>query len=268
MKFIKEPLFHFLLLAALLFALEHIFSAAEKDEIVIDRQTAEFLIEQREDLELRTLSAEDRAQIIDGYVEDEILYAEAYKRGLDRSDSRMRRNMIRKIRAILMGDLRDPTAEDLRAYYDSHPKEFESPAALTLDHVFFSDAKDVPDGLLGQLRAGANHVGIGEHRMEMGTKITWATERVLSRIFGSESALAVLAINDSQWYGPFESPQGVHFVRITEIRAASYPPYEAVEAYLETQWGISEGRKIVEKELEVIKQGYNIIIEDYSETAE
>ena len=59
-SFLKEPLVHFFVLAALLFAVERYFAAGQKTPIVVDQATADYLIRQREDLELRTLSAEER----------------------------------------------------------------------------------------------------------------------------------------------------------------------------------------------------------------
>ena len=81
---------HFLVLALLLFVLEHVFSSTRKEKIIVGRQTAEYLIKQREDLDLRKLSPEERKDTIAAFVEDEIFYSEAYKRGLDKGNTRMR----------------------------------------------------------------------------------------------------------------------------------------------------------------------------------
>ncbi len=73
MKLVKEPLVHFLVLAILLFVLEHVFSSTKKEKLIVDEQTVEYLIKQREDLELRELSPEERQETIAAFVEDEIL---------------------------------------------------------------------------------------------------------------------------------------------------------------------------------------------------
>jgi hypothetical protein len=115
----REPLVHFLILAGLLFAFEHFWSARQKERIVVDRQTADFLIQQREELELRQLAPDERREIIESWIEDEILYREAYKRGLDK-DARTRRNLILKMRGLALSDLRDPTEAELRAYFEAN----------------------------------------------------------------------------------------------------------------------------------------------------
>ena len=72
-QWLREPLLHFAALAALLFVVDYVFTEAAKEQIVVGKNTAEFLIQQREDLELRTLSPEERRETIEQCVEDEIL---------------------------------------------------------------------------------------------------------------------------------------------------------------------------------------------------
>ena len=55
---LREPLLHFLVLAGLLFLVHSLWTKEEREKIVVDRQTAAFLIQQREDLELRQLTPE------------------------------------------------------------------------------------------------------------------------------------------------------------------------------------------------------------------
>ncbi len=268
MKFFLEPLVHFLVLAALLFVLEHVFSSTQKEQIIVDQQTAAFLIKQREDLELRKLTPQERQKTIASYVEDEILYREAYKRGLDKGDTRMRRNMIRKMRGLLIGDVREPTDKELRTYFESNREEFLYPATVTLDHVFYSDPVRLPQDLLERLQAGADHRDFGEYRLSMGTSMPGVTQKMLAGTFGANMARGILAIEDDQWHGPFESIQGIHFVRITDRTPAVRPGFEEVKSYIEAQWAMVESRKAIEQEVERIRGDYEVVIEADSETAE
>lgn len=267
MKLFKEPLIHFLMLATLLFVLEHVFSATQIEKIIVDRQAAEFLIKQREDLVLRKLSPQERQETIASYVEDEMLYSEAYKRGLDKGDSRMRRNMILKMRGLLVGDISEPTEDELRAYFEANREEFLRPAEISLDQVFYRDASQVPQDLLELLQAGADYTDLGESLPAFGTSIPRVSQRWLVSIFGPEAARGILAIKDDQWHGPFESNQGIHFVRITGHRPAAEADYEAVKSYIEAQWAVTESRKTIQREIDLIRGGYEVIIETGSESA-
>ena len=262
MRFAKEPLVHFLLLAALLFGLEQVFSSTQKDKIIVDQQTVEYLIKQREDLELRELGPEEREETIASFVEDEILYNEAYKRGLDRGDSRMRRNMILKMRGLLIGDLDQPTEEELRAYYQANLDQFTRPATISLDHVFFSDSAQVPQDLLEQLRGGLDHTTVGGALLGYGPVLRNMSQRMLVGTLGADSARAILAIDDDDWHGPFESSRGTLFVRVAGRTPESQPSYEQVKSYIEGYWTMAASRRLIEQELGRLQQNYEVIIED------
>ena len=268
MKLVKEPLAHFFVLAMLLFVLEHIFSSTQKEKIIVDRQTVEFLIKQREDLELRKLSPEERKETIAAFVEDEILYSEAYKRGLDKGDTRMRRNLILKMRGLLIGDIRQPTDDELRTYFEANREKFMRPATVSLDHVFYSDPAQVPQDLLEQLQAGANHTTRGEYRLGLGRTMPRLSQRILVGTFGAEVARGLLAIEDDQWHGPFESIHGIHFVRIIGHNPERQSRYEDVKSYLEDDWRMMQTRNIIEQDIERLQDSYEIVIEGEIEAAQ
>jgi len=118
-KIVKEPLTWFLLFGAVLFAAGQIVTTVRKPEIVVDQATVDALIAQRQALEMRVLDPAEREAAIDEWVADEILFREAYRRGLDR-DERIRRALILKMRSQLTGDLAPPSEETLRTWFASH----------------------------------------------------------------------------------------------------------------------------------------------------
>ncbi len=80
----------------------------------------------------------------------------------------MRRNMILKMRELLIGDIRQPTDDELRAYFETNREKFTRPATLSLDHVFFSDPAQVSQDLLEQLQSGVDHTTLGEFKFGLG----------------------------------------------------------------------------------------------------
>ena len=256
----REPLVHFVIIATLIFGLEFVLPG-QKEKLLIDQQTADFLIKQREDLELRKLGMDERQQVIDAFVEDEILYREAYKRGLDKGDTRMRRNLIRKMRGLLMGEMRKPSDQELKDYFEANRAKYSGPATLSLEHVYFRDPSDVPEELIQELRDGRDYQTVGEPLYPYGRSVLRVSNRELVSILGSEAAQQIVPLTDRQWHGPFESNNGAHFVRIIDRRAAQQPRYEDVKSYLAAEWPIIQSRATVEKEVEVLRQAYEIIVE-------
>jgi hypothetical protein len=260
-SWLREPLLHFAVLAGLLFLADYQASRAQKHEIVVSRQTAEYLIKQREDLKMRELSAEERHAAIDQFIEEEILYNEAYKRGLDRGDSRMRRNLILKMRGLLASEVDDPSEEELLAWYRQNIDRYTISESWSFEQVFFSDPAAVPDSLLIRLREGLDPAGIGEVRIDVRREMLKVTQRQIAAMFGPDSARTILTINDDRWHGPFESPVGVHFIRVTAYQPAREMPFEQVERYLMGDWVMAQNRRRVEREIESLRGEYDIVVE-------
>ena len=235
-RWLHEPLFHFTVLAALLFLVDSLTTQVQMDRIVVSKVTADFLVKQREGLVLRALSPEERRQTIEKYINDEILYSEAYKRGLDRGDSRMRRNLIRKMRELLGSEIGDPTEQELRVFYESNREQFLYNETWSIEQVYFSDAGAIPGQLLTQLRGSLDPLTVGENRLNFRRNLPNVTQSDLIGLFGPESARKILGIIDDQWHGPLESPFGFHFVRLTGHVPAFDPAFEGIEPYLEGDW--------------------------------
>ena len=256
----REPLVHFVVLAGFLFVANALWSGADKQVIRVDRATAEFLIQQQADLALRPLTPEEEETAVASYIEDEILWREAYKRGLDRN-ARIRRSLVQNMRVLLSGDIGKPTEQELRAFYEQEKSQFRSPPALTLDHVFFRDPDRVPEATLAGLRNGADHRTLGDFNLALGWTIPRAGQRQLVGIFGPDGAREILAIEDVDWHGPILTPQGAHFVRVAERHAPRLPNFEAAASYLEGAWLMARQRERLETEVEALGRDYRIIIE-------
>lgn len=258
----RDPLLHFLLLAGMLFVVNYYVSALSREKIVIDRETVEYLIQERERLELRTLSPDERRDLIKAHVEDELLYREAYQRGLDRSDSRMRRNLILKMRGLLIDRIADPSEADLRAFYQRHRDRFVQPATWTLDHIYFSDLRKVPGDLLQRLNRGADPSTFGQYLPGYGRRMSDLTRPMLVRAFGVDTAAHIIETKDADWHGPWTSTVGAHFVRVAERFPDRALNYEEAQPYLENQWMLAQSRKVVEDEIDrLLNERYEVVIE-------
>lgn len=259
---LREPLLHFILLAGLLFAIDYWATRTQRDQIVVSQQTVDFLVQQREDLELRILLPEERAETVDQFVVDEILYAEAYKRGLDRNDSRMRRNLIRKMRGLLAGEIEQPSEEQLQQWYEENADRFTAPESRSLTHVFFDSGDAVPDDLLTRLNDGLDPASVGDNRIDFGRRLPRMTKRQLAGMLGPENAQAVISITDDKWHGPYESAIGFHFLRVTGHNPARVQTLAQVQPYLTGEWLMAQTRQRIDAEVGRLRADYEVIIEN------
>ena len=135
-----EPLVHFLLLGALIFTASSIVSNHRDDtahRIVIDKNLVVHFITLYQ-AQMGALPSKTQLDgMIDDYIHEEIGFREAKRMGLDKDDEIVRRRLASKF-AFLQSDLvtvPEPSADELRRYYDSHQKNFLEPASVTFTHI-------------------------------------------------------------------------------------------------------------------------------------
>ena len=262
----REPLVHFLGLAALLFVANAVLSGDEREVITVDVATQEYLIQAQEDLLLRPLTNEEKQAVIDNFIEEEILTREARRRGFGNS-SRIRTLMIQNMRFFLSKEIPQPSEENLRSFYEDNPDRFESSPTISYDHVLFRDPDAVPPDTLTQLRAGTDHTRMGNRDGLFSTVVRQINQRAVAQAFGPEVAPEVLAINDGLWHGPYVSGEGAHFLRVVERYESTLPAFEDVSNWIETDWQMYMGRKNVETALEEMRENYIIDVQRPEEAA-
>ena len=268
LNFIKsEPLLHFLGIAALLFVANEIFSADTRELISVDVPTQEYLIQAQEDLLLRPLDETEKQEIIEGFVEEEILTREARKRGFDNS-SRIRTMLIQNMRFFMSSEIPTPTEAELRQFFSENPERFISSPSISYDHVFFSDPDTIPEDTISRLRAGEDHRQMGSGDLLAGPALRQVTQRAVAMTFGPEVAREVLAIDNNEWHGPFLSGQGAHFLRVAERHPGRQPSYEDIEDWVATDWQMYRSRLNVDEALTEMRENYIIDIQQSEDTGE
>ncbi|MEY2854814.1 MAG: hypothetical protein RL030_1946, partial [Pseudomonadota bacterium] len=138
---LREPLLHFLLIGLLLFLAYARLNpgGSAVNEILVDEARIQDLARQFEATWGRPPQAPELQGLIDGYVEDEVLYREGVALGLDKDDLVIRRRVRQKLEVIaeeLSGD-RPPTEADLTAWLNAHPDGFRQPSLVSFEQVYF-----------------------------------------------------------------------------------------------------------------------------------
>jgi hypothetical protein len=262
----REPLFHFLGLAILLFFANALLSGDDRETITVDAATQEYLIDRQQELMLRDLTEAEKSEVIENYIEEEILVLEARKRGFENS-SRIRTLLIQNMRFFMASEIPEPTEEDLHRFFEENIESFEIPSTVTYDHVLFIDPNQVPADLLDHLNRGAEHVGLGDTN-QMNSKIYRAGEQAVVSVFGRNLAPVILGLNDQRWHGPFDSNQGVHFLRVAERHPPAQPSWDQAENWIATEWLRVKNNEIVDREMAAMRDNYRVEIESATATPE
>lgn len=267
-SFLKEPLLHFTLVAAILFVAYSLL-----DYRRTDRQNTIYVpaAEMERLAALYTAEAgalpspDDVRGLVADYVRREALAREARRLGLDDGDLVVDRRLEQKM-AFMVADLVDlpePDEETLRAWYEARSARFETPERVTFNHVYFRDAEDPRLGTaLADLSASA-----GEGWKETGDPFMLQRQygdfpmREVARLFGIEFArsLSTLTPNET-WQGPVVSGLGTHFVQLSNRTDATLPEFSSIRAEVLADWHDTERRRLNEDAIEEIIGRYTVII--------
>jgi peptidyl-prolyl cis-trans isomerase C len=274
LKLLRDPLVHFTLVAALVFAAHAVWQARTARAATTITVTASE-IERMAALytsEAGALPGEaDMAAMLSDHVRDEALAREARRLGLDRSDTIITRRLAQKM-SFVVSDLQEdpiPTEQDLRDWHAAHADRFTQPATLTFSHVYFSpdvrgaDATSAAEETLQRLNGPTPPLpnALGDPFM-LQRQYGDIPYRELARQFGGAFADALTTLSGSEnWQGPVPSAYGLHLVRITRSTPATLSPFKDVEPDVRKDWLEQKRRDANEQAIQDIIGHYAVEIE-------
>ena len=222
---LREPLTHFLLFGALIFALAH-WIESRSQRYVITIGPADLARIENSYIQ-QYGSAPTPAQLrtmVDNTVREEIYLREGLALGLDRNDEIVRRRIAQKYQ-FLQADMATPRApgdSELRRWFGAHTAEFAEPARRSFDHRYFAidlRGEGAARALAAEAAARlAKGQGAPQGDEFPGPKvITRLARDDVERLFGNaDFARAVFAARPGQWVGPYRSGFGWHVLRVTQ----------------------------------------------------
>ena len=265
----REPLLHFLLIGAILFVLYDYRRGGEEtapNQIVVSAGQIEQLIGNFERTWSRKPTAEERDQLIEGFVRDEVFYREALAMGLDQDDPLVRRRMRMKLEFILE-DLTLQDAEDsvLNDYLQQHSERYQREPTLWFQQVYLDPERHTAleataKQLLESLANGAEPTNLGDATLARRAYEN-ATQSEIARDFGEAFASEVSGQPLQQWVGPLYSPFGAHLVRVDQRIDARLP--ELAEIRVTVLRDYLRDQRELQKNLvyERLREGYDVAVE-------
>ena len=123
MKFIREPLVHFLVLGAGIFLISGLLrnpKADKPDRIVVTAGHVEQIIEGWSRTLQRPPAPQELEGLIEDYIKEELFYREALVLGLDKDDTIIRRQLRQKVEFLSedMAGVVEPTDEELQTFLE------------------------------------------------------------------------------------------------------------------------------------------------------
>jgi PPIC-type PPIASE domain len=273
-KLLHEPLFHFLVLGALIFVVFEFASKDESDEpqrIVVTQGQIASLITGFSRTWQRPPTAAELDGLIRDYIHEEVAAREAKALGLDKDDTVIRRRLRQKLEFIAEDVVAQaqPTEEQLQKYLADHPEAFRSEQRLSFSQVYLDPQRHGENltrdavSLLGRLQQAGDKADIsalGESSLLDQHFEALATTEV-SKQFGEKFTAELGNLPVGQWQGPIESGYGVHLVLIVERKDGRSPALDEVRAAVQREWANAQRLEANEKFYEGLLQRYTVTIQ-------
>jgi hypothetical protein len=272
----REPLVHFLLIGALLFATFALRQEGNSDSpnrILVNAGLVNQFSAQFKRTWLRPPTDTELTGLIEGYVRDEVYYREARAMGLDQDDAMVRQRMRLKLE-FLLEDLaaeEAPGDEQLTGFMQRHADRFLEEPRLSFTQVYLNPDKHqdlVADAMrvLARLREGAPPETQGDRSL-VEQEYALAPQREITRVFGDSFAQQLIVLEPGGWSGPFYSAYGGHLVRVSAKQAGRFPDLAEIRDQVEREYMVERRQELKDITYRKLREGYEIIIEKSAGTA-
>ena len=264
-KYRCDPLIHFLVLGAVLFAGHAMWSAwviRSDRQLIVDmreiaRQSDLFMIKNG-----RAPTDAELQGIIFAFVEEDVLAREAETLGLGQDDIIIRRRLAQKMRFLTdAGAVSEPSNADLRSWFDARQERYAVPERRSLQHVFFSDdrrddakADAAVTDLSDWERAGDPFI--------VAQNLGPISRNKLQQDYGDAFARTAFEVELRVWSTPVRSPFGIHRIRVTAVTLRTEPDFAQVRGTVLAEW-MSETRQArTEQVVRDMVAKYDVIVEE------
>lgn len=236
-RLLTEPLVHFLLLGALLFALDQFLLERRGDPRRIDVPDTAY-DEARalfSDNTKREPTDRDLKVLIDRWIDNEVLYREGLRMGLDKGDSAIRDRVIFKALSVVQADLREPTIDDkgLRAWFEANRARYDTPSRYDfLEAVVTGDRNDQ---ILRRFVDSLN--GRGTSNAESSLNVF--KDRPQPNIVQSYGETFMKGLSAGVPSGPWmllNSTSGPRVIRLLEVKPGKQADFEVLRPELIKDW--------------------------------
>jgi hypothetical protein len=273
-KLIREPLFHFLLLGAVIFFIaerSRSIAVPSGKKIVVTQSQIESIVVGFSRTWMRPPTQEELQGLVNDYVRDEVLYREARTMGLDQDDVIVRRRMRQKFE-FLVEDMAartgPPSDQELEAYLREHVDKYSEEPSFGFEQIFFSrekrgaSAEAEATAMLARLRGkGAIDIEKLGDAFLLPSQFEKTSAGETARLFGEKFTNELTKTQLGTWAGPFESSYGLHLVRINARIPEVVPPLANVRESVLRDLLSDRRKQELDTQYEKLRARYTVVVE-------
>lgn len=272
MRLLREPLLHFVLLGAAVFAAHGILSrgtTTEPGRIVVTQGQLQSMALLFSRTWQRTPSDAELEELVRSHVREEVLYREGLAMGLDRDDPMIRRRIAQKVEFVAeSGDAAEPSDGELQTYLDLHLAVFAGEPRVTFRQIYLDPRRRKTvtvdaERMLNELNSPGSSLdseGVGDPTT-LPLRFDNVTESGIRNSLGEPFVKALALIAPGQWNGPIKSDYGMHLVQVIERTERRSPALAEVRESVKRDWERARRVEASAKSYQNLLQRYTVTIE-------
>ena len=275
-RWLREPLLHFLVLGAVLFAVYSYINRGRggiepSKQIVVSLDELRQMEVYFESQWHRPPTPAEFQAMVEDKVREDVLYREALAMGLDKDDTIVKRRMAQKMQFLAedVAAAHEPSSAELNAWFNKNKDKFALPSRISFRHIYFSpdqrgknaqeDAAKALIKLAGQPVDSKVAETMGDRFMFQDYYGDRAPDAI-AKEFGPPFAVALEKLKPGSWQGPVESGYGWHLVFVTTVIPGRLPAFEEIEPDVKAAWLGEQKRQAWEKAYAEMRSKYLVLL--------
>jgi peptidyl-prolyl cis-trans isomerase C len=251
-RWFREPLLHFLLIGAALFAIYYYINRGRigiepSKQIIVSLDDLRVMETYFESQWHRPPTPAEFQAMVEDKIREEVLYREGLAMGLDKDDTIVKRRMAQKMQFLAedVAAAHEPSTDELKAWFDKNSQKFALPSRYSFRHLYFSpdkrgkkaqgDAADALARIAGQPENSSFAASVGD-RFMFQDYYGDRTPSAIAKEFGPQFAVALEKLKPGSWQGPVESGYGWHLVFVDTVIPGRIAAFEEIEPDVKIAW--------------------------------
>jgi hypothetical protein len=278
-RVLRDPLLHFLLGGFVLFAVYYALNPGS-----LQREAGKEIRLTEDDLRQMTAmwlaqgrpppTPDQMRNLVEMKIREEIFFREALALGLDKNDTIIKRRLAQKMEFLAedLSDIGDPTAEQLKVWFEANAGSFAFAPRASFRHLYFSpdrrgaqaraDAAQSLEKLRGEAMASPVAEELGDAFMFPDYYEDHSVDELAS-IFGQTFAQSLVGLEPGSWQGPIESGYGWHLVWVDAMQPGRIPAFDEVEPQVRRKWIAERRARDKQKLYEAIRAQYRVLLPEF-----
>jgi len=235
-RWLREPLLHFLLIGGLLFGIDHLVNGAADNNrtIVVDAAVDSEAIKIFKDARGHVPNADELYALRRVWLDNEVLYREGLALQMDKGDKAIKDRVIFKALSMVNAGLKRPPIDDdkLRAWFEANRAKYDEPARFD-----FQEAVIAGDASEAAVQAFADALNSGKPGdTQAGLRVFQGRPHGnIVQSYGAEFAAELEAAPVGQWRA-IRHGDGWRVMRLGSITPAKPASFESLRAVVLQDW--------------------------------